>query len=109
MKYMNVNYSPIVNKIGQHYHIVAVSLTLVITVVNIFLHWPSKAEFMNSTMLTVNGSGDITNEESIHDPMPYVKHAMKNNHRYKPFFPFCTPFRLIVAGPCGAGRTEFVQ
>ena len=64
---------------------------------------------MNSTVLTFNGSGDVTEEEVIHNPIPYVKEAMENNHRFNPLFPFHTPFRLIVAGPSGAGKIEFVQ
>ena len=88
MKYVNNNYSFIMNKMGQHVIILTVvSLTLVISIVNKSLHWPSTATVMNSTVLTFNGSCDVT-EEVKHNPIPYIKHAMENNHRFTPFSHF---------------------
>ena len=108
---MQLNFTPIINKMGQHFSIVAVSLTLLIPIVNISLHWsiPQKSGVMNSSLITINASGNVADEESIHNPMKYIKQIVENNHQYNPLFPFGTPFRLIVAGPSGAGKTQFVQ
>ena len=83
---------------------IVISLIIILEIVNVTITYKNM-----SSIISVSDTGNVNAEENVANPMPFIRRTGENNYRSAPLFPFRSPFRLIIAGPSGAGKTAFIQ